>query len=829
MTRKIPLLFLPLALIVLFSCSQKAGWQPVPGNIMTRWADDVNPENVWAEYPRPQLERDEWMNLNGLWDYTILPKEDEKPDCFSGKILVPFPVESALSGVKKSVGPGEKLWYSTVFSIPSNWLNQNIILHFEAVDWETKVWINGKEAGNHRGGYDPFSFDITSLINKGTNELLVSVWDPTDTGWQPLGKQVLEPGGIFYTPVTGIWQTVWIEPVPATYIESVKLIPDIENNELAVFPFVVNAQEGDMIYVRAFDNDELLCDYSGLMTERIGLAIPDAILWCPDNPHLYDLQIEIKRGEDVVDVVQSYFGMRKISLGKDDDGFTRIFLNNEEIFQNGPLDQGYWPDGIYTPPTEEAMRYDLEVMKDIGFNMLRKHVKIEPRRFYYLCDRLGLLVWQDMPNGDEKIGPYDPDIERSPESARQFEFELKQLIETKFNHPCIAMWVPFNEGWGQYETSRIVDYVKTLDPTRLVDNASGWTDRGIGDVHDLHSYPGPVCPAAEESRAAVLGEFGGLGLPTNGHMWQQENWGYRTFSSAEELTSKYEDIYTKTWHLKDSNGLCASVYTQITDVETETNGLMTYDREILKIDKEVLNRINTRDYLPAPQIKPFGGLMNKGDEVSIQTSGNGILRYTLDGSEPHASSSEYKQPIVIEENAILKARTFGEGEESRTVAAEFILTDLARPIYKYPYSNKYTAGGDFGLIDGKHGSDRFGDGKWQGFRGDDLDIVIDLENEKPLTKIVVSFLENTRSWIFLPESVEFLYSNDGKKYESLGVINTDRAEDHRETGIKEYALDAIKTPARYVKVIAGNAGLCPEWHDGKGEKCWIFVDEISIE
>jgi hypothetical protein len=582
---------------LLFSCLAQAGWKPADGPLMTRWAKEVSPEKVHPEYPRPQMVRDNWLNLNGLWDYAIRAKDAAKPDSFDGQILVPFPIESALSGVMKPVGPDNRLWYQRTFTVPDKWNwtpdKKRMLLHFGAVDWDATVWVNGKEAGNHKGGYDPFTLDITDALKQdGQQEIVLSVWDPTNTSTQPRGKQVLKPGGIWYTAVTGIWQTVWLEPVAPAHIESVRITPDFDRSAVTVEIPVVFAQGKSTVQMDVLDGTKVL--QSGQITidggrgpgkPTLSLKVPDAKPWTPDSPFLYALRLTLLQDGKVVDEIQSYFGMRKISLGKDENGILRLCLNNKPLFQYGPLDQGWWPDGLYTAPTDEALKYDIEVTKKLDMNMARKHVKVEPDRWYYWCDKLGLLVWQDMPSGDKFIGGKDPDVKRTEESAKQFDTELTRVIEAFRNHPSIVMWVPFNEGWGQFDTPRVVDMIKKLDPTRLVDNASGWTDRGVGDVMDMHSYPGPAVPRIEEKRAVVLGEFGGLGLPISGHTWQQDkNWGYRSFTTRDELTDAYLGLIRKLHPMTGDQGLSAAVYTQTTDVEVEVNGLMTYDRAMVKMD-----------------------------------------------------------------------------------------------------------------------------------------------------------------------------------------------------------------------------------------------------
>ncbi len=621
-----------LALVLLGSLPVLAAdWQPARGPLLTRWAKDVAPDRVHPEYPRPQMVRPQWQSLNGLWDYAICPRTSGRPAEFDGQILVPFPIESALSGVMKRVDEHQQLWYRRAFELPEAWSGKRILLHFGAADWETTVWVNGHELGTHRGGYDPFTFDITGALRPtGPQELVVAVWDPTDAGTQPRGKQVRAPRGIWYTPTTGLWQTVWLEPVPQPresapelsrlapeYIESLRIVPDVDAGVVRVRATVVSpaecqdgARTGGAIEVVVFDGEREIGRTVARPGEEAAVAIPDARLWSPDDPFLYGLRVSLfadafRRARVYPDSVESYFGLRKIAVGQDDRGITRLLLNNRPIFQFGLLDQGFWPDGLYTAPTDAALRYDIELTRRLGFNLARKHVKIEPQRWYYWCDRLGLLVWQDMPSGDASAAPGHADIPRTPESAAQFELELRRMIDSHFNHPSIVMWVPFNEGWGQYDTKRIVERIKSWDPTRLVNCASGWNDAGVGDVHDIHAYPGPAAPQPEPDRAAVLGEFGGLGLPVAGHTWQAEaNWGYRQYNSPEELTDACLNLITNLRPLIRDPGLSAAVYTQTTDVEIEVNGLMTYDRAQIKMDETRITAAHRRVYLPPPKITP---------------------------------------------------------------------------------------------------------------------------------------------------------------------------------------------------------------------------------
>jgi len=637
-------------------------WQAREAPLMTEWAKDVTPDNVHPEYPRPQMVRQEWMNLNGLWEYAPALEGEQPPvgKELSGKILVPFPVESALSGVMEH---HDRLWYRRTFSIPESW-EEKVVLHFGAVDWEAVVYVNGKQLGMHRGGYDAFQFDITeALLPSGEQELIVGVFDPTNRGVQPAGKQVLQPGGIFYTSSTGIWQTVWLEPLPAVNITGMEMNPDIDAGILRLKVFVDGFTDDHIIEAAAFDGDEQVAMVTGKAGVELTLSIADAKLWAPGSPFLYDLNVALKDNGETVDRVDSYFGMRKVSLGKDDNGITRIFLNNKFIFQIGPLDQGFWPDGLHTAPTDEALRFDIEIAQKLGFNMIRKHTKIEPARWYYWCDKLGMLVWQDMASPNQRNFRRN----RSPETDKQFEYELMRMVEGFRNHPSIIMWIIFNEGWGQFDTGRFTQMVKTKDPDRLVNNASGWRDMNVGDIVDVHSYPGPDAPAPEPGRAAVLGEFGGLGLPIENHTWSSESWGYRNLTSMEELKDRYELLFDRMWQFKDDPGLSAAVYTQITDVETEVNGLLTYDRKVLKLKVEAAQAFHKDEMVSPPKIEPDGESFIDVVTVSLSNRKGESIRYTLDGSEPSNLSNLYTRPITIESSTTLKARSFDEAGNSSSV------------------------------------------------------------------------------------------------------------------------------------------------------------------
>ncbi|MBI3868639.1 MAG: beta-galactosidase [Verrucomicrobia bacterium] len=599
-----------------------AVWKPVEGNVMTRWARDVSPEQAHPDYPRPQMVRGDWQNLNGLWDYAVTATNAPAPAAMDGKILVPFPIESALSGVKRRVGADQRLWYRRSFTLSRSWKGKRVLLHFGAVDWEAIVSVNGKEVGTHRGGYDAFTFDVTdSLKPRGEQEISVSVWDPHDQGPQPRGKQVKTPGGIWYTPTSGIWQTAWLEPVPASHIEDLKITPDFDESAVSVTARGVGSggrvayrvealSSGVVIQQGVLDVASSTKSIPAQITGTVKLRIPGAKPWSPDSPHLYDLRVSLIEHGKTVDTVASYFGMRKISLARDANGALRMQLNNQALFQCGPLDQGFWPDGLYTAPTDSALRYDIEMTRRLGFNLIRKHVKVEPERWYYWCDKLGMLVWQDMPSGDRSAEWHGPsgvdgrEMTRSAESSAIYQRELKALIDGRYNHPCIVTWVPFNEGWGQFDTVRTLQWVAKYDPSRLVDGASGGNHFAAGHILDHHQYPGPGAPERVTDRAMVLGEFGGLGLPLPGHTWQeQKNWGYRNFKSQEEVTTAYLDLIEKLQPMIQEKGLSAAIYTQTTDVEVEVNGLMTYDREVLKVDEKRVSEANRRLH-PQPVARP---------------------------------------------------------------------------------------------------------------------------------------------------------------------------------------------------------------------------------
>ena len=592
--------FLTMLLALALCSSTFAQWKPAGDKIKTSWGEQLDPKNVLPEYPRPIIERNDWKNLNGLWNYAITPKGAQAPATYQGEILVPFAVESSLSGVGKMVNEKEELWYQRTFEVPTNWRGKQVLLHFGAVDWKADVWVNDVKVGEHTGGFTPFYFDITSVLNKGKNELVVKVWDPADRGEQPRGKQVADPKGIWYTPVTGIWQTVWLEPVAAQYISNLKTTPDIDKNTVKI-EVAANTASSDKVEVKVFDGKNLVAKGAALNGVPIELAMPtNAKLWSPESPFLYNMEVTLYKDGKAIDQVKSYTALRKYSIRKGQNGITRLQLNNKDYFQFGPLDQGWWPDGLYTAPTDEALLYDLKKTKDFGYNMVRKHVKVEPARWYTHCDQLGLIVWQDMPNGGHspqwQARNYFNGTEaiRSAASEANYRKEWKEIIDCLYSYPSIAVWVPFNEAWGQFKTPEIVAWTKQYDPSRLVNPASGGNHYTCGDILDLHHYPGPNMFLYDPRRATVLGEYGGIGLLLEEHSWlSKKNWGYVKFNTQEEVTNEYIKYGRQLLDLIQK-GFSAAVYTQTTDVEGEINGLLTYDRKVIKVDEAKIREINQK-------------------------------------------------------------------------------------------------------------------------------------------------------------------------------------------------------------------------------------------
>ncbi|MFD1771679.1 glycoside hydrolase family 2 protein [Sphingobacterium suaedae] len=601
-----------LACVIATSLSLSYGqqWKPAGDKILTSWGEQLDPAKPHPEYPRPQLKRTgNWQNLNGLWKYKVVPKSQQQaPSAWDGDILVPFAIESALSGVGKRIDQDDALWYQREVTVDKNMRKGRTILHFGAVDWQCDVYVNGKHVGQHEGGFDPFSFDITDVLKKGVKQqLTIRVWDPTSDGPQPRGKQINNPHGIWYTPVSGIWQTVWMESVPQTFIVQTKQTPDVDASTLTVSTQVQGTQEGDKIQLEAYDGAQKIAEGAAEIGAAYNLKLTNPLLWSPDNPKLYDLLVKVVRKGKVIDEVKSYFAMRKISVRKDAKGIQRMYLNDKFVFQYGPLDQGWWPDGLHTAPSDEALKYDVVKTKEMGFNMIRKHIKVEPARWYRHCDSIGVLVWQDMPSGDlggniwdmqpGKISNGNHDKTRTAESETIYKKEWKSIMDVLHNFPSIVVWVPFNEAWGQFKTEEITDWTLKYDPSRLVNSASGGNFVYKGHILDIHNYPDAAMPDPNifgDKFVLALGEFGGLGLPVEGHTWQQkDNWGYQSFKNKEELQRRYEEVIENLSKLIPL-GLSAAVYTQTTDVEVETNGLMTYDRKVIKIPEATLKQIHQK-------------------------------------------------------------------------------------------------------------------------------------------------------------------------------------------------------------------------------------------
>ena len=592
--KKSAYLLLSLLLVSAFSATAQP-WQPAGDHIRTPWADQVDPSAPLPEYPRPLMQRTDWMNLNGLWDYAVR-KAGEPFGKADGRILVPYCIESSLSGVGRTVAVDEYLWYHRTFSLPKSWKGNRVLLHFGAVDWKADIWVNDVKAGSHTGGYTPFSIDITDDLKSGENSLTVRVWDGTDTGFQPRGKQVRKPSGIWYTSVTGIWQTVWLEPVPEQHIRNLRTTPDLDAGCIRV---LAEGVDRGVVEVSLSAEGRRVASARALAGSEVEIPVPGARLWTPEDPYLYDLEVSLIRDGKTLDRVKSYCAMRKVGVTPGKDGILRLTLNDKPIFMYGPLDQGWWPDGLYTAPTDEALAFDVQKTKDWGFNLIRKHVKVEPARWYYHCDRLGILVWQDMPSGDlhgswQNTRWYQgTEFVRSADSEACYRKEWREIMDYLYSQPCIVAWVPFNEGWGQFKTLEITAWTKQHDPSRLVNSASGGNHfLGAGDILDLHNYPQPDMYLYDANRVNVLGEYGGIGLPVEGHLWTPDrNWGYVKFASPKEVTDEYVK-YARQLKEMVARGFSAAIYTQTTDVEIEVNGLMTYDRRVDKVEIPRIREIN---------------------------------------------------------------------------------------------------------------------------------------------------------------------------------------------------------------------------------------------
>lgn len=586
--------------------TSSTAWKPGAGRMSTRWTKDVSPANVHREYPRPQMVREKWQSLNGLWEFASAPPGSATSTTapLTESILVPFPPESALSGIMRDVKKHAQ--YRRSFDEPEAWKGQRILLHFGAVDWQCTVTLNGKMLGGHTGGYDPFHFDITDALKPNApQELFVEVYDPTDQGNQPRGKQAVypPPGGISYTSTSGIWQSVWIEPVPDSSIARLVLTPDVDSSVLRVAVNLAGTSDALGIEATAFAGNVVAGKAEASAGNELRIPLANPRLWSLDDPFLYDLKVVLKKDGKEIDRLSSYFGMRKVSVCNI-DGKKRMCLNGKPVLMTGPLDQGFWPDGLYTAPTDAALKYDLEMTKKLGFNMTRKHVKVEPSRWYYWADKLGLLVWQDMPHGNSQA---------TDESKKIFEDELARMMRSLHNHPSIVMWVVFNESWGQFDTERVTHMAEQLDPSRLVSCASGWVDAPAGDVIDVHAYPGPAYPDQQTTRMPVLGEFGGSRQNIPGHTWEKGTYDYDKNRDTNGLTTHYEHLWKRTWQYLDDGFLAGAVYTQLTDVEGETNGILTYDREVIKLDEQrtiaantgACGRVRIKEIVPNSRFKPL--------------------------------------------------------------------------------------------------------------------------------------------------------------------------------------------------------------------------------
>lgn len=586
--------------ICAFACAGFSQWKPAGDKIKTEWADKVDPQNVLPEYPRPIMERQQWLNLNGLWDYAITKKDAPLPKTFDGKILVPFAIESSLSGVGKTIKADQSLWYERKFKIPEDWKGKNVLLNFGAVDWKAEVFVNGNKIGEHTGGYTPFSFNITKNLKDGENSLAVRVWDSTGNGL-PRGKQIENPRGIFYTSVSGIWQTVWLEPVSASHISGLKITPDLDSSSFDIR--VDSDDKSATATIKVLDNGKVVAQTTAAANKTANIPVKNPKLWWPKSPFLYDLEITLSnKGGEQVDSVKSYAAMRKFSIAKHGRfGGVDFTLNNKKFFTFGPLDQGWWPDGLYTAPTDEALKFDIQRTKDLGFNSIRKHVKVEPARWYTHCDRLGMVVWQDMPsmfgegNGWQPRGFFQGEERTvSKKFEETYRKEWKEIMESLHSYPCIAIWVPFNEAWGQFKTKEITEWTKSMDPSRLVNSASGGNYFDCGDIVDSHDYGNPIMYMFNNQKVNVVGEYGGIGCAVDGHLWvKDKNWGYGKMRSQEEVTKRFVEL-TNRFIDMTKYGCFGAIYTQTTDVEIEVNGLFTYDRKVLKVDEEKVREVNQK-------------------------------------------------------------------------------------------------------------------------------------------------------------------------------------------------------------------------------------------
>ncbi len=589
--------------------------------LITKWGQNFNPDEVLPEYPRPGMVRDSYYNLNGVWEYGILP--DGAPEDYQGTILVPYSPETLLSGVGKILCPHETLYYRKNFSLPEGFKKSRVLLHFGAVDQECRVFLNGASLGQHKGGYLPFTFDITEFLKDGSNTLTLAVKDRTEQAPYGRGKQKLKKRGkyasLFYTPQSGIWKTVWLESVEENYIQSFKITPLFDSS--SVMLHIQPLRRGKEISVEIIDGARTAAQGSADENGNIRLYIPNAVPWTPETPYLYDVVIRMEN-----DTVRGYFGMRKLSAARDKEGILRFFLNNRPVFFNGILDQGYWPESLLTPPSDEALQHDILTLKNLGFNTIRKHIKVESDRFYYHCDRLGMLVWQDMPNGGGdynmffvtymtnafdwfargvKDNHYRLFKRQDPEGRKQYYQELEDMVSHLYNFPSVAVWVPFNEGWGQFDAHKATSLIRRLDETRLINEACGWFDQGGGDMYSIHNYVHKLNVRPQPDRVVALTEYGGYAYPVENHVACEKEFGYQFYHSKEELTKNYRRLWTEEIFPNLKKGLCSAIYTQTSDVEEEINGIMTYDRAMVKLEEETVHALNMQLYREFAQLTGF--------------------------------------------------------------------------------------------------------------------------------------------------------------------------------------------------------------------------------
>ncbi|GAA3544699.1 glycoside hydrolase family 2 [Amycolatopsis ultiminotia] len=765
------------------SAADPPQWQRLAPPLSTPWTDQVSPDNALPDYPRPQLTRDKWQNLNGTWEFSAAKPGDAPPigQGLGERILVPYPVESALSGIMRHE---TSMWYRRTFQVPPDWKvgdGERLVLHFQAVDYDTTVWVNGHEVTHHTGGYDAFSADVTdALTDSPDQEIVVGVSDPNDAGNQPLGKQRTAGDGIFYTPSSGIWQTVWLEPVKPAHIDKVDTTPDVANGSVTVNA-AVSGDDKQTVEAIAYDHGTAVGKVTGEANKPLQLKLDKPHLWTPDDPFLYDLQVNLSSG----DSVRGYFGMRSISVGKTADGKQRMLLNGKFVMQLGPLDQGFWPDGIYTAPTDEALKFDLEQEKALGFNMVRKHIKVEPDRWYYYADKLGLLVWQDMPAMKD-------DVDAPPEAQVNYESEMHRMIDQHRSFPSIVTWVPFNEGWGDYQVGRIADEVKQWDPTRLVNAESGVNccrsepDSGKGDIYDDHTYTGPGTPTPDATRAAVDGEYGGLGLKVDGHEFDPDgSFAYEMEPDSATLTSRYAELQQQLLLAGRQCGVSAGVYTQTTDVEQEVNGFFTYDRQVQKMDFAKVREANLA------VINGVDGSPQQGPQLPAGTPGiDGIAAYPFDENTGTTAADS----VGDHDASLVGGATWTEGHQGSALAvngsgqyadtgASLLKTDASYSVAAWVKFN--SLGDGFQTAVSQDGSDH--SGFYLQYSGADHKLAFSIGS----TRATAQLTPETGRWYHLvgvrdPSNGKLALYVDGQEAASRNECLGDAADGHTVIGRAQY-------------------------------------------